>query len=338
MIQRASHRILASVLGAGLALGLAGCGAAGDTRIGVAISNMDDSFVASVRRSIESEARGKARLSVLDGRSEQQAQSEQLETFIADKVEALIVNPVETGDATSIVFRAKSAGIPIVLFSRDISTVSINMWDKAYLVGVNLQEADALQVQILAEYWKEDPSADKNQDGRLQYVLIRGNTKQLATEASDENRKEAFDEAGIRTVELAEAVTNWTRMEGRKRMAEAIAKVGAQNIEAVICGNDEMALGAIEALKVAGYLQKGSYIPVVGVDGSSFALDAIADGSLLGTVRGDPDSQGRAAFDLAYALAKGTDPAAVGWALSERKYIRIPYQKVTRDNIKSFSR
>jgi methyl-galactoside transport system substrate-binding protein len=341
MMKRASTLFLASLAAIGLAAGLPGCNSSGGSpRIGVAVSSMEDSNVTSVLRSLKAESQNKARLSVLDGQNKQSIQSELIEAMVADKAEAMIINPVDgSGDTTtSIVFRAKSANIPVVFFSRELSIVSINMWDKAYLVGSSIDEADALQVQILTDYWKAEPKADKNGDGAIQYVLVRGDIKRLATQTSADNRQKAFEEAGIKAAMVSEAVTDWSRAEARKQMTDILRKLGAKGIEAVICGNDEMALGAVEALKVAGLQQKGNFIPVVGVDGSSFAIDAIADGSLLGTVRGDADSQGRAAFDLAYALAKGTDPSAAGWALIDKKYIRIPYQKVTRENYKSVTR
>ncbi len=89
---------------------------------------------------------------------------------------------------------------------------------------------------------------------------------------------------------------------------------------------------------MAGYFKANGedFVPVIGVDGTRFALDAIADGSLLGTVQSDPTSQGRAAFDIAYALAKGQDPTSAGWELSDSKYVFISYRKVTRDNYKDF--
>jgi methyl-galactoside transport system substrate-binding protein len=337
MMKRSSAILAIFLACIGMVLGLSGCSESGGSpRIGVAVSSMDDSNVTSVLRSLQEQSKGKARLSVLDGQNKQSIQSELIEGLVADKAQAMIVNPVDPGNITGIVFRAKSANIPIVFFSRELSIVSINMWDKAYLVGSNAEEADALQVQILADSWNADAKLDKNGDGKLQYVLIRGEAKKLALQTSAENRQKAFDEAGIQAAVVAEKSTNWSRSEARKQMADVLDAIGAKGIEAVICGSDEMALGAIEALKVAGLQQKGSVIPVVGVDGSTVAMDAIAEGSLLGTVRGDAASQGKAAFDLAYALAKGTDPASAGWALTDNKYIHIPYQKVTRENYKSF--
>jgi methyl-galactoside transport system substrate-binding protein len=318
---------------------LPGCDpSGGKPRIGVAVFSVDDSFVGAVRRALEAESTGKAVLSVLDGQNQQTIQNEQVDALLLDKAKAIIVNPVDLSVVGSLVFKAKAADVPVVFFSRDPSTVAINMWDKAYFVGVKTEEADALQVQILADYWKAHPEADKDQDGRIEYVLIRGDSNHEASLVSDENRQKAFGAVGIKAVKLTEVSANWTRVEAQQKMAVVIAAIGARRIEAVLCANDEMALGAIEALKVAGYFKGngGDYVPVVGVDGTRFALDAISDSSLLGTVRADAASQGRAAFDLAYALAVGNDPGAAGWALSDSKYAFVPYQKVTRDNLKNF--
>jgi ABC-type sugar transport system, periplasmic component len=326
-------------IAAAFSAGLAGCDqSSGKPRIGVALFSIDDSFVSSVRRSLEAEASGKARLSVLDGQNQQTIQNAQIDGMLADKATAIIVNPVDSSIIGSLVFKAKAADVPVVFFSRDPSTVSIDMWDKAYFVGVKSEESDALQVEILADYWKDHSEADKDQDGRIQYVLIRGDSNHEAALVSAANRQKAFDAAGLKAVKLTELSANWTRAEAQQKMASVITALGAKRIEAVLCANDEMALGAIEALKVAGYFKgNGDYLPVIGVDGTRFALDAIADGSLLGTVRGDADSQGKASFDLAYALAKGADPGAAGWALTDGRYVLVPYQKVTRDNYKEFT-
>jgi methyl-galactoside transport system substrate-binding protein len=338
-MKRAPIAISCLALSAALCLGLLGCDqSGGKPRIGVALFSVDDSFVGAARRALEAESTGKAVLSVLDGQNQQRIQDEQVDALLLDKAKAIIVNPVDLSVVTSLVFKAKAADVPVVFFSRDPSTVAINMWDKAYFVGVKTEEADALQVQILADYWKTHPEADKDQDGRIEYVLVRGDSDHEAALVSAANRQKAFDAAGLKAVKLTEVSADWTRVEAQQKMASVIATFGAKRIEAVLCANDEMALGAIEALKVAGYFKAngGDFVPVVGVDGTRFALDAIADGSLLGTVRGDAASQGRAAFDLAYALATGKDPGAAGWALSDSKYAFVPRQKVTRENLKEF--
>ena len=115
-----------------------------------------------------------------------------------------------------------------------------------------------------------------------------------------------------------------------------IMSIGAENIEAIIANNDEMALGAVEALKANNY-NKGDpalYIPVVGVDANASALEAMNKGELLGTVLNDADNQGFAAVKLAVALASNKDLSSIGYPITDNKYIWIPYQKVTRGDDK----
>jgi methyl-galactoside transport system substrate-binding protein len=317
--------------------GLSGCDlAGGKPRIGVALFSVDDSFVSSARLALEAAAQGKARLSVLDGQNQQTVQNGQIDAMIADKAKAIIVNPVDPSAMAPLVFRAKAGGVPVVFFSRDPSTVSLNMWDRAYFVGVQTEEADALQVQIVADYWRAHPEADKNRDDRVQYVLMRGDSDAQTSRLRAERTQAAFDEAKIEAVMVAQASADWTRIGARQKMADLIQLHGGKWIEAVFCANDEMALGVIEALKVAGFFKDGSFVPVIGVDGTRFAMDAIAEGGLLGTVQSDAKSLGKAAFDLAYALAKGEDPGSSGWLMSEGKFVLVPYRKVTRENYRDF--
>lgn len=332
--------VLASLaLAASLSIGLAGCDqSGGKPRIGVALFSVDDTFVGTARRALEAEASGKAVLSVLDGQNQQPIQSQQIDAMLAENAKAIIVNPVDISVVTSLVFRAKSAGVPIVFFGRNPSTVSLGMWDRAFFVGAKTEEADALQVQILADYWKAHADADKDQNGKVAYVVVSGDSNKAASQTSNENREAAFAAAGLGAVKLTEVTAGWTRAEAQQKMAAVIQSLGLKKIEAVLCANDEMALGAVEALRVAGAFRANGegFVPVIGVDGTRFALDAIADGSLLGTLQGDPASQGRAAFDIAYALARGQDPSSAGWALSDSKYVFVSYHKVTRDNYKDY--
>jgi methyl-galactoside transport system substrate-binding protein len=321
-----------------LSFGLTGCeGAGARPRIGVSLYSMEDSSIAAARRSLEAAAAGKARVSVLDAQNQSAIQGEQISAMIADKAKAIIVNPVNATAMSSLVFQAKAANVPLVLFSRSINSLPIIMWDKAYFVGVRGEEADALQVEILVDYWRTHSEADKNGDGKIQYILLRGEQDQEASRLSAQSRRDAFAAAGIQTITLTELSVKWTRAEAQEKLASRLSSLDGKTIEAVLCGNDELALGAIEALKVAGFFKgAGGFVPVIGIDGTRFALDAIAEGQLLGTVRADASSQGKAAFDLAYALAQGTDPAAAGWVLTDGKYVLVPFQKVTAENYRNF--
>ena len=144
---------------------------------------------------------------------------------------------------------------------------------------------------------------------------------------------EALRNAGIEPVEVAGAIANWDKLQAMNIMNAFIMSIGPENIEAVIANNDEMALGAVEALKANDY-NRGNpemYIPVVGVDANASALDAMDRGEMLGTVLNDADGQGSAAVKLAVSLAEGKD---VSKEVTDGKYIWVPYQKVTRGETK----
>ena len=94
---------------------------------------------------------------------------------------------------------------------------------------------------------------------------------------------EAIEDAGIKVQKLAEDTGMWDRVKGQEKMAAFLAANG-DKIEAVFANNDDMALGAIEALKAAGYFKDSKYMPVVGVDATAPGLQAIQDGTMLGTV------------------------------------------------------
>ncbi len=114
----------------------------------------------------------------------------------------------------------------------------------------------------------------------------------------------------------------WDRPKAQEKMAAWLTAYAGQ-IEVVFANNDDMALGAIEALKAAGYFKGGKYMPVVGVDATPPALDALEQGTLLGTVLNDAKNQGKATFDLADSLAAGkAGTTTVGQARRQRRQAR----------------
>ena len=119
-----------------------------------------------------------------------------------------------------------------------------------------------------------------------------------------------------------------------------ISEVGIDNIEAVLANNDDMALGAIEALKAEGYNMGDpeKYIPVVGVDATAPALEAMSKGEMLGTVLNDADNQGIASVKIAVVAAddKPVTDESIGYTITDGKYIWIPYRPVTAENYKEF--
>jgi methyl-galactoside transport system substrate-binding protein len=302
--------------------------------IGVAIYKFDDTFMSYTRNAIQANAQGKAALEVVDSQNAQPTQNDQVDAFLSKKLNAIAINPVDRTAAGAIIDKAKARNTPVVFFNREPLPEDMAKWDKVYYVGAKAEESGTMQGEIVVDYWKANPSADKNKDGVIQYIMLKGEPGHQDAELRTEYAIKAVTAAGIKVEQLAEDTAMWDRPRAVEKMNAFYARFG-DRIEVVFCNNDDMALGAIEALRQEGYFAGGKYLPVVGVDATAPALEALSQGTLLGTVLNDADNQGKATFDLAYALAAGKAVSAAGWPLSG-KTVWVPYQKVTRDNYKQF--
>ncbi len=317
--------------------GFVGCKKSGENKIGVAIYKFDDTFMSSVRRSIETNGQGKMELNLVDSQNQQATQNDQVDTFLTQGFKAIAINPVDRTAASVIVNKAKTAGVPVVFFNREPLAEDMQKWDKVYYVGAKAEQSGSMQGEIAVEYWKAHPEADKDKDGAMAYVMLKGEPGHQDAELRTRFSIKAVTDAGIQVKKIAEDTGMWDRVKGQEKMAAFLAAHG-DKIEVVFANNDDMALGAIEALKAAEYFKGGKYMPVVGVDATAPALDALAAGTLLGTVLNDGENQGKATFDLAYALAKGQPVSTTVAPLTDGKYVWVPYQKVTKDNFKKFKK
>lgn len=314
---------------------LAGCagGSSGKVTIGCAIYKFDDTFMTGVRNTISDAAKDKAVVDIVDSQNSQPTQNDKVDLFITKKVSALAINPVDRTAAGVILDKAKKAKIPVVFFNREPLPEDMKKWDKVYYVGAKAEQSGTMEGQILVDYWKAHPEADKNKDGAMQYVMLKGEPGHQDAELRTKFSVKAIEDAGIKTQKLAEDTAMWDRVKGQEKMAAFLASQG-EKIEVVITNNDDMALGAIEALKAAGYFKDNKFMPVVGVDATAPALKALEDGTLLGTVLNDAKNQGKATFEIAYQLGLGKVPSKdnIGYDITDGKYVWVPYKKITKEN------
>ena len=313
-----------------------------EIKIGVALYKFDDTFISTVRSAIEKTAADKGTatgekitINAVDGQGQQAAQNDQIDAFITQKYDVIAVNMVDRTAASVIIDKAKQANIPVVFFNREPVKEDMAKWDKMYYVGAKAEESGTYEGQIIADYFKKNPSADKNKDGKLQYVMLQGEPGHQDAMLRTEYSIKAIEAAGIKTEKLAADTANWQRAQGQEKMAAWLSSFG-DKIEAVIANNDDMALGAVEALKAAGYFKNGKNMPVVGVDATAPALDSLGSGLLLGTVLNDAKGQAKGVFDIAYALAKGDDVMKSVTGITDSKYLWVPYQAVTKESMDKF--
>lgn len=306
--------------------------------IGANIYTFADNFMNGVMKpELERYAKEKgARIEIVDSEGQQAKLNDQVDVFISRKVSVLAINLVDPASASAIIAKAKSAGIPLILFNKEPTEAgAMASYDKVWYVGTNSAESGIIQGQMMVADWKANPAWDKNKDGVVQYVMLKGEPGHPDAEARTRESVKAFVDAGIKVQQLAlEADPNWSTQHGNDKMAAWLTSSFGKDIELVICNNDGMAFGAINALKAAGVK-----LPLYGVDALDQALTHIADGEMNGTVLNDGVNQSRATLDLAINAAMGK-PVTEGtkWTLATdgSKAVRVAYVGVTPKNYQEF--
>lgn len=303
-------------------------------KIGVTIYKYDDNFMTYTRNAMTAAAEGNAELIMNDSQNNQSVQNDQVDVMINKGVQALVINLVDPGAATTIADKAKAAGIPVVFVNKEYpdGTDKID-YDQTWFVGTQSKESGDIQGQLVAEAWKAHPEWDKNGDGVMQYVMLMGEPGHPDAEARTKYSVEYIQNAGIKTEELEKQTAMWDATRGKELMTTWLGKEG-DKIEMVLCNNDGMALGVVEALMADGYFTDDKFMPVVGVDAIPEALDLIEQGIMVGTVLNDPLNQGKAAIEMATNVAMGKDVLeGLDITLDETKAVRVPYQPITKDNL-----
>lgn len=301
--------------------------------IGVTIYKYDDNFMSFVRRAIENVAADKATLEMNDSQNSQATQNDQVDTMISKGAKSLAINLVDPQAASTIVEKAKAADLPVVFFNKEPDASVLASYDKAWYVGTASAEAGVIQGEVIVNAWNAHPEWDRNGDGVMSYVILKGEPGHPDAEARTKYAVETVVNAGIKVEELELQTGMWDSAKAKELMDAWISKHG-DAIEMVIANNDGMALGAIQSLNAAGYFEGDKFMPVVGVDAIPDALEQIKAGKMVGTVLNDAKNQGKATFELAYNVAMGKDPLdGTEWTLDDSKAVRVPYVAVTIDNI-----
>lgn len=310
---------------------LAGCGekAGENIKLGVCLYKYDDTYISTVRQEIENLAKGNVTLYLNDGKGDQGTQNDQIDLLIQKRVDVLLVNLVDVGAAQTVVGKAKSADIPIIFFNREPSSDVLNSYDKAVFIGTNATEAGIIQGNIVSETWKKDTKYDKNGDGTLQYVLLKGEPDNPEAVARTDYSLSAIKDNGIKVEELGLQVCNWDTELANSAMTSWLSKYG-DKIEFVISNNDAMAQGAVSALQSVGYNKgdENKYVPVVGVDATDAAKELINKGYMTATVLQDGKAMAKAIYTVSLNIANGREALyETEYKFdSDKKAVRIPYK------------
>jgi inositol transport system substrate-binding protein len=283
--------------------------------IGVSMAKFDDNFLTVLRNGMQDYAKtlNNVNLQVEDAQNDVSKQLSQIQNFIAQGVDAIIVNPVDTDATPKMTKLAADAGVPLVYVNR-LPADGDKLPEKISFVGSNESDSGTLEMQEVC----------KLMGGKGDILVMMG---ELSNQAARQRTQDVHDViakpecSGIKIIQ--EQTGNWERTQGTDLMTNWISS--GVKFDAVVSNNDEMAIGAIQALKAAGYDM--SKVIVGGVDATQDALAAMKAGDLDVTVFQNAAAQGSGAVDTALKLAKGEKVERLVW---------VPFELVTPANMDKY--
>ena len=288
------------------------CSSAMAQSIGVSVAWFDDNFLTSMRQAMAAEAETQGyNIQFLDAQGDIGRQLSQVQSLAAQGVDAIIINPVDTAATSRMTGEAVLQGIPLVYVNREPEGNDLNE-DSVVFVGSDQKVSGEMQMRALAE--------QLNGEGNVAIML--GELSSGATYQRTEGVKEvAAEYPGIQII--AEQPADYQRTKAIDLMTNWV--VGGQEINAIAANNDEMAIGALNAMRQLGISPEE--ILVGGIDATRDALDSMQSGALAVTVFQDPVGQGGGAVKAAIGLAEGN---------VVEKITMVPFQLVTSETLEEF--
>lgn len=275
--------------------------------IGFSHITLSNEFMVLLQKGIEDKcAEYGVKLVAVNPEMDVEKQIQEIESFIAQKVDAIIIDPCDSEASSPAVEKAQAAGIPI------IGVNSVTKTQPDAFVGSNDEEAAEIAINYIAD----------RLGGMGNIFMIHGNPGQSAeVKRSDGAYKTLEKYPDLKLV--SEETAHWSREEAMQ-LTENWIQAHGSDINAIFSQNDEMAMGALKALEDAGIKKD---VVLIGVDAIPDALQAVKDGRLDATVFQDAYSQGSGAVEVAMKLINGETVEAQGF---------IPFQLVTAENVDGF--
>jgi len=327
-------KFLSMLLVAVMAVTLAACGNGGTTdggeaktvQVGVSIYKFDDNFMTLYRQEIEAYFKTletdevKYEVTIQDGKGDMAEQTNQIDNFITQDYDVLIINLVQSTSAATIIDKCEAANKPCIFINREPSEEDMKKFPGMITyVGADARQSGKFQGEIIADL---ENKGDLNGDGKLQYVMVVGDPENVDAQYRTEfSISQYIDKSGLEVEKLWEERGDWDQAKGQEIVANALASERGKDIEVVFCNNDGMALGAVQAISAAGRTV-GKDIYLVGVDALAEAVDLVEKDGMTGTVLNDHVGQSHKAVDAAIAAVNGEKLEAYYW---------VDYVKVTKE-------
>ncbi len=314
-------KVLALVM-ALMLMALCGVATAEDApKIGIAIYNFADNFMTLYRNElhrylVEDLKIPEENVIIMDGKNDQAEQTNQIDGFIADNVDVMILNLVQTSSAASVIQKVDAAGIPTVFINREPTKEELDLSKLVCYVGADARQSGTFQGEIIAE---TENKGDFNGNGVVDYAMIMGDPENVDAQYRTEFSIKALEDAGLKVNKLYEQRGDWDQTKGQELAATVLTQFG-NDVDVIFCNNDAMALGAYQAIVDNGRTV-GKDIYLVGVDALDECQEMVKNGTMTGTVLNDHIGQSHTAADVALKAAKGEPMEQYYW---------VDYVKVTK--------
>lgn len=312
-----------------------------ELKIGITVYKQEDKFISCITNTIEeyvikkeNETKSKITINVTDAKGNSTLQNSQVDKFLSENYDIICVNIVDRTSASVIINKAKKYDVPVIFFNREPVEEDINLWDKVYYIGAKAERSGSIQGEIvLDEYNKNNSGVDKNNDGKIQYVMLEGEPEHQDSLIRTESTIKKLTNFGIEVEKLASDSANWQSSQAYEKTTQWINEFG-NKIEVVFSNNDDMALGAISAFENANIKLEDRPI-IVGIDGIPEALNCIKEGTLKGTVFNDYIGQAEMMIDISYDLKYNEDSKLLK-EFSNIRQFKTNYKKITSENVDNY--
>ena len=214
-------------------------------RVGVVTYTQDDPFINALAdklkenlKSMETEDM-KITVSVKNGNDDQQDQNDIVEEMIDAGCDVLCVNLVDRTAPSRIIRLAKQNDIPIIFFNREPVWEDLMQWEDLYYVGCDAEQSGVMQGEIAADYIKNHPEVDKNQDGEIQYVLLEGEAGHQDAISRTDFSVKTLIEKEVNLEKLSYQFADWNRGQAENRMNRLISQYKAGEMQGTVYNDKE---------------------------------------------------------------------------------------------------
>ena len=311
-------------------------------RVGASWTNFTDTFIGNARNTLINmvDAYDEFELTDCDNANDASTQASNLNNMYTQGIDILVFNNVLVGSELEFSKQAEEEGASIIFANCNAPDDSVfEEVPSAYFIASASAQSGTIMGETFVDYWKNHPEADRNGNGTVDYVMLLGYQGHYDTEVRSEYSVKAVTDAGypvncVGGVQICE----YNRTKAQEAVAALLANF-SDDIDVIFACNDDMALGAIEALKASGFFtDESTYLPVCGVDGTAAGCEAIKDGTLMVTSLNNPVALSKGIYKMMELITAkeeiSTESLNMPGATCEDGHkVWLDYVKITKDNV-----